>query len=238
MDLIPLQQYKKAYDLQYKKHDPESAAETYREIIQTFPDSDVAMYSSIQLSKIQSQGGSGETFEDVPGKKNRSGVFVVVLLILNLLLTAGVIVGLMLHSQIVAKRQEGLAKISRAVAKFSMGKEDDALGILTEVKIVTRGDIMPYAITADIHCKNNNFLKARSEYEAFQRLYPENIQAAEAVKKVNKEEDAYIREEKTRLLAKDTVRVEKVKKKAARKSHYREPEPIPRKINRSDISYF
>ncbi len=238
MEPLPLQQYKKAYDLHYKSHDPDRAAELYRELMQNFPESDVSMYASIQLAKIQSHRGSGETFDEISSKKSKTGVFTVILLLLNLLCTAGLIAGLVLYSQYVAKRQEGLAKISHAVTKLSMGKEDDAIGILNEVKIVNNGDITPYRITADIHCKNNNFLKARNEYEAFQRLYPENLLVAAAVKKVNDEEDAYIQEEKKRQLAKDTVRVEKVTKRKGTKSSYREPQPKPRKIHRGDISYF
>ncbi len=238
MESLPLQKYKKAYDLHYKSNDPQQAGELYRELIQTYPDSDVSMYASIQLAKIQSLRGPGKTFEDVPAKKSRSGVFVMVLLILNLLLTTGVITGFVLHSQIVANRQEGLAKISQAVTKLSAGKEDDALGILNEVKIIYKGDITPYAIAADIYCKNNNFLKARSEYEAFQRLHPEDMLITSAVKKVNELEDAYIREERKRQMIKDTVKVEKVKKTVTKKPRYREPEPIPRKIHRNDISYF
>ncbi len=238
METLPLQQYKKAYDLHYKSHDLQRAKGLYRELIQTYPESDVAMYASIQLAKIQSQKGLEESFDEIPVKKTKTGVFTVILLILNLLCTAGVIAGLLLHTQIVAKRQEGLAKISQALAKLSMGKEDDALGLLNEVKIITRGDITPYALTADIHSKNKNYMKARNEYEAYQRLYPEDMLISAAVKKVNEEEDAYIREEKKRLLVKDTVRAQRVNKKAKKKYYYREPEPKPRKINGSDVSYF
>lgn len=236
MENSPLQIYKKAYDLHYKEKKLPEASAIYQEIIQKFPDTDVSVYASIQLSKIRSNSVS----TGVSGKKASSGWFVWFLVIINLILTAGIIAGLVMNYRMVNTRQKAVSKVAQTIGKLYAGKDDEALSILNELKITTRNDITPFVISADIYIKKQDFNKAREEYKAFQSLYPGNQLVVEGIKSINKEENEYLESEKKAKKLVEAKLMEEKNRKEEKKTapKYTEPEPLPKIINKEDISYF
>lgn len=239
METTPLQLYKKAYDLHYRKNDVEQAQRLYTELVQGYSDSDASVYASIQLSKIQA-GKPSKVQTDfipdaVPRRRTSTGWPVIVLLIINLLLSTAIIVGFILHVQVINNRNESISKLMQSTGKLYVGRDEEALEILNELKIALREDITPYVISADIYCKKNDYMKARKEYEAFERLYPGNVFVRIGVKRVNKEEDRHIKETKRMQAVQDSLA-----KVASEEKVEKEPEPEPkRRIMRTDdITYF
>lgn len=236
MENLPLQIYKKAYDLHYKEKKLLEAGNIYQEIIQKFPDTDVSVYASLQLSKIRSNSVSA----GVSNRKASSGRFIWFLIIVNLVLTAGIIAGLVINIQMVNKRQKTISKISQTIGKLYAGKEEEALSILNELKITARNDITPFIISADIYLKKHDFNKARTEYKAFQSLYPGNPLVVVGIKRINKEETGYLENEKRERKLKGAKLEEEEKKKKEEKTtpKYKEPKPPPKIIKKEDITYF
>jgi len=120
MENSPLQIYKKAYDLHYREKKLLEASTLYQEIMQKFPDTDVSVYSSLQLSKIRSNSVS-------PGMINRkasSGWIVWFLIIVNLVLTAGIITGLVLN---IAANYGGKWDMVQAMRKIAVQVEQGEL---------------------------------------------------------------------------------------------------------------
>ncbi len=240
METTPLQIYKKAYDLQYRENNPEKARILYRELLRDYADSDASLYASIQLSKIQSQTPSKGPIDfekdDAPKRRSSTGWVVVILLILNLLLSAALIVGFTLHVRSVTDRNENISRLIVSVGKLAAGRDEKALEILTELKIALKKDIAPYVISADIYCKHHDYLRARREYEAYDRLYPGNIEVRRGVKTVNKAEDRYMKETRRIQAQQDSIARAVLKKEPEKEP---EPEPVRRPIiRRDDISYF
>ena len=236
MENSPLQIYKKAYDLHYKEKKLLEASALYQEIMQKFPDTDVSVYSSLQLSKIRSNSVS----PGVVNRKAASGWIVWFLIIVNLVLTAGIITGLVLNIQMVNKHRNTVSKISQTIGKLYAGKEEEALSILNELKITTRNDITPFVISADIYLNRHDFNKAREEYKAFQSLYPGNPLVVAGIKEINKEETGFLENKKREKKHKEAQPEEDKKKKVEKKAapEYTEPEPPPKIIKKEDITYF
>lgn len=236
MEDSPLQIYKKAYDLQYKEDKRLEASAIYQELINNFPDSDVSVYASLQLSKIQ----SNKLTTRIPHKKTSSGWFVVLLLIVNLVLTGGIIFKLFLHVQMVNRHREATLKISQTIGKLYAGKEGEALSLLNELKTSSTDDITPFVIAADIYLKKHDFNKAREEYKTFQNKYPGSQLVIEGIKKINREEAVYIENQKRiRNIKGETLEKEKRKQKKKKVTpQNKEIEPRPKVIDKKDISYF
>ena len=236
MKNTPLQIYKRAYDYQYKENKTEEASSLYRELIRNFPDSDVSFYSSIQLSKIQSNNISMDTSH----KKSARLWPVVILLIINFILTAGIVFGFLLYYQAEKKREETTIKIMQALGKLYAGKDNDALSILEGLKLSSREDVTPFLMSAYIHVKNHNFRRAKMELEAYYSLYPADLFVKAEIDKIEKEEEAYIESmEKARLVETAPPPEEEkseIKLKSAPK--YREPEPPKKIIKKDEIIYF
>lgn len=236
MENSPLQIYKKAYDLHYKEKNLLEASNIYQEIIQKFPETDVSVYASLQLSKIRSNSVS----TGVSNRKASFGWFVWFLIIVNLVLTIGIIAGLVINIQMVDKRQATISKISQAIGKLYAGREEEVLSILNELKISTRNDITPFVISADIYLKRHDFNRAREEYKAFQSLYPGNPLVVTGIKRINKEETDYLENEKREKKLKETKLKEENKEREEEKTtpKYRETEPPPKIIKKEGITYF
>lgn len=237
MEQSPLQVYKKAYDLHYKEKKLLDASTLYQNIIQNFPDTDVSVYASLQLSKIKSNRVS----TSISKKKSSSGWLLWLFISINLILTAGIISILGFNIQTISKQQATQSKISQTVSKLYAGNEDEALSLLNELKISTRNDITPFVLAADIYLKRDDFSKAREEYKAFQNLYPGNPLVIAGIKEINKEEAVYleIKKREKKLKEEREAKEEEVKKKEEmKKTRYKEPEPPPKIINKKDITYF
>jgi len=237
MKNTPLQIYKKAFDLQYKENNTEEASSLYRELIRNFPDSDVSFYSSIQLSKMQSHAIPMDT----SNKKTTRLWPVVTLLVINFILTAGMLFAFLTYYQREKKREGTTIKIVQALGKLYAGKDNDALSMLEGLKLSSRNDVTPFVLSAYIHVKNNNFKRAKMELEAYRSLYPADLFVKAEIDKIDKEEEMYRENtEKTRLVETAPPPVEERKSEVIIKSapKYREPEPSPKVIKKDEITYF
>jgi hypothetical protein len=184
-----LELYQKAYDLHYKRNDIAHACEIYTKIIDDFGTTDAAAYAAIQLQKIKANEA---TLEVARTGKRRAGPVATTFIVINLILLLGAAAAsTYLHYRTDA-RLEKMSLLSRVLGKMYAGRDNEALQLLDEMKIRMRKDITPFALAADIHRKNHEYLKARKQYEAFQRLYPGSPIPREEIARINEEEDVYI----------------------------------------------
>jgi hypothetical protein len=135
-----------------------------------------------------------------------------------------------------------MSKISQVYAKLYSGKEDDAFKILDEVKINNKSDITPYAISADIYLKNNDFVKAKNEYEVYQKLFPDNSIDKDAIKNISMAEELYKIALKKSTVDKETVLNGEASpgdsEQIIEKDIQEEEEEEPEIIKRDNVSYF
>ena len=59
-----------------------------------------------------------------------------------------------------------------ALSKVYIGDDDEALKVLTELKINSKDDIIPFELSSDLYQKKGLYEQARAEYEIFFRLNP------------------------------------------------------------------
>jgi len=240
MEKTPLQLYKKAYDLHYTKKQFKEAGHIYKELLANFPDSEVSNYASIQLSKII----SNNIDKNIPKKKVAIGsILILFLLLLNTAVLGITLFWLSTHIQLSKTQSAITMKTAQAISNIYAGNEHVALTILKELKYLTKDDITPYEISANIFLKQNQFKKARNEYESFQILYPDNGIIAAKIDLINKEElkfkdnlefvkKTFIPQTKLAKINPPKPVINKVEKKQ------KETEIKPPDIDKDDISYF
>ena len=237
----PLKLYRKAYGLHYKERKIAEACDIYEQLIRQFPDSDVSAYASIQLQKIHA-----DEITRTMARRGMPSVFVLVLLVVNLLLLAalGTLLGVYAHRTGAEREKNGV--VARALGKMYSGDDDGALDILREVKIGYRNDITPFALSAEIYRKNNDFLRARKEFETYRRLYPKDPLPEIEISEINEQEDTHIRKamkEKEKPIPEEVVKAED--RRAATRStkrRTRRPRPVKKTpkllVPQDSISYF
>jgi tetratricopeptide (TPR) repeat protein len=243
-DSSPLKLYQRAYELHYKERKISDACSIYEQLIKRFPDSDVSGYASIQLHKIHAN--------EITRKMARQLVPpfpVLLLLIVSVLLLAAAALMFGIHVRRLNDQHMKHSSVSRALAKMSADKDDEALDVLREVKISFRKDITPFALSAEIYRKNHDYLRARKEYETYRRLYPKDPLPEAEIEEINKEEDAHIKrlmeeKKKTKALPEEVVKAQ-AKKRATRAVKRRRRrvvapvKPKPKMLVPADsISYF
>lgn len=245
MEDSPLELYQKAYNLHYGENKIAEACDIYERLIREFPSSDACAYASIQLQKIK----ANDMLKGMARRRGGPGALVISLLVVNFLLVAGVGVCLFFAINQINTNNKNQFFLSNILGKMYVGKDDEALTLLEELKITTRNDILPFSLSAEIYQKNNQYLRARAEYEKYQRLYPGNPIVAEYIRKINREEDAYIkhkmREQKVKEEIPEEV-MESLDRKASPKPAVRSPSksrgPVSRRpkllVNPDSVSFF
>jgi len=171
MEQTPLELYETAYKLHYQEHRIANAVTYYQRLIKEFPDANECGYAVIQLQKIKAT----EVAEDLSlaiGKDTKRGSAMPAVIIMGLLLLgAGAWCYVKLTTQISAEQHRVTLGLN-ALAKMSRGNHEDALALLSEMKMLKKDDIMPYELSADIFRKEAKFDKAQSEYTTFFRMNP------------------------------------------------------------------
>jgi hypothetical protein len=162
----PLDIYQKAYQLHYEAGDLVEACALYKEILKKFPESNECGYAVIQLQKIGAQeiaGGIEAQSRGVPS-------------VVKALLTVNIIVVIVLCAvaiyqvQRINKQVVVIGGALNAVAKISLGQENDALQILSALRTFDRKNPLPVELSARIHVKKRDYAKAISELQEYQKL--------------------------------------------------------------------
>jgi len=171
MEQTPLELYETAYRLHYTEHRIADAVLYYQRLIKEFPDANECGYAAIQLQKIKASDVASDIASVMAGGKRKSSLEPVLLAvcILTLAVCGYVFYTVNRHVNTEEKRV-GLAL--NALSKFSRGNHEDALKLLSEMKMMKIDDIMPYELSADIYRMDNKFDLARKEYTTFFQLNP------------------------------------------------------------------
>jgi hypothetical protein len=93
----------------------------------------------------------------------------------------------------VEAQKQKTGELIRALGKMYSGRDDDALDILRHVKIGYRNDITPFALSSEIYRKNDDYMRARKEFETYRRLYPKDPLPELEIAEINQEEDEHIK---------------------------------------------
>jgi tetratricopeptide (TPR) repeat protein len=186
----PLELYRRAFVFHMRENKVREAVELYRDICKRFPESEAAAYATIQLARIEADPSARRLSRRVtPGT-----IVLFSGLIISLVVCAVLSVLWFATNAELRHDKENNAQIARALGKMYQGADDAALEILRDLKVTARGNVAPYALSAEIFQAKNNYLKARREYEIFRRLYPNDATAIEELSTINSDEDAFINE--------------------------------------------
>lgn len=171
MEKTPLELYETAYRLHYTENRISDAVAYYEKLLKSFPDSNECGYAVIQLQKIKAT----DIAKGLQQKPAATSPLVIMALLIALL-ALGAMLFLHWSSQKNALREsKRITLVTRALGKMYHGEDDDALKLLTELKILIKEDITPFELSADIYRKEKQFPAARGEYEMFFRLNPGRV---------------------------------------------------------------
>lgn len=179
MEQSPLELYETAYKLHYVQNRISDALLHYQKIIEVFPDSNECGYASIQIQKIKAENLANELKK--AGKVLHPAAMVALILgAMSLILVATF--GIILNGKVNLESKKTTLTL-RALSRMENGDDEGALKILTELKILSSKNILPFELSADILAKQNKFSEAREEFSLFYKLNP-HYQPSEAEKKV------------------------------------------------------
>ncbi|HEX2959550.1 MAG TPA: hypothetical protein VHO70_22130 [Chitinispirillaceae bacterium] len=171
MEQSPLELYETAYKLHYVENRIADALLHYQKIIEVFPDSNECGYASIQIQKIKAENLAHELKK--AGKiLHPLSMVALILGALSLLLSSTF--GMILNKKVTIESKRSALTL-KALSKMQNGDDDGALKILTELKILSRKNILPFELSADIMCKQNKYGAAREEYSLFYKLNPRYV---------------------------------------------------------------
>jgi tetratricopeptide (TPR) repeat protein len=188
MEKTPLELYETAYRLHYDENRVKDAVNYYEKLIREFPESNECGYAAIQLQKIK----SSELVKDlrVSNKVSPAVIFSLVFSLLSI--SAAGAGGYFLYSKMIIEQKRATLAVS-ALGKMYRGEDDEALKVLTELKILAKNDITPFELSADIYRKRMQFNQARSEYELFYRLNPGRQPTTAELNIIEKDEHSAVR---------------------------------------------
>lgn len=166
MESTSLELYETAYRLHYVENNIPESIKYYEALIKEFPDSNEAGYAIVQIQKIKA-GDVAKTL-----KKNKLHPVSVIALVFSFisLLIVGFTCFYMLYTMQVERNRFSLAAC--ALGKMYTGEDDEALKLLSKLKILDKTDIAPFDLSADIYRKQGLSTKAKVEYEIFTALNP------------------------------------------------------------------
>lgn len=226
--------YRDAYNYHYKIGDMESAKKIYQEIIEGYPVSDAADYAAIQLKTMEETGGVPNVLSETPIKKGSNAPLVVS--IITLAITITILMFGILHIQKTENEIKSMSNLSLAQNKILIGNNDEALLILSELKIKNEDNIIPFVLASDIYVSKKDFKKAKHELQTFQRLNPDNKDVEMYLKRLDDKEALHVSERK-RIQREKSEKL--IKKNPIKRSNYfKEPEPKVRRVKKEEISYF
>lgn len=190
MEKTPLELYETAYRLHYEENRIKDAVNYYEKLISEFPESIECGYAAIQLQKIKSS-----ELVNVLKKSNKAPFAVIISLIFSLISMCASGAGYyLLYSKMLTEQKRATLAVS-AIGKMYRGEDDEALKTLTELKILSKNDITPFELSADIYRKRVQFDQARAEYELFYRLNPGRQPTSSEMNIIRKDEQRAMKAE-------------------------------------------
>lgn len=233
MHKTALEMYRDAYELHYIVGDTEKAKKIYNEIIEGYPVSDAADYASIQLKSIEIPLESISSNDRVQVKE--SSPIAIVVSILTLVITIVIFVFGFLHIKNTEFELKNMSDLSLAQNKIMIKNYDEALLILSELKIKNEKNILPFILASDIYADRKDFKKAKHELQTFKRLNPANTEIGIYLKRLEDKESLFLAKlkEKEKLKSKKKSNTRYIRSKKVKES-----EPKVRKIKKEEISYF
>jgi tetratricopeptide (TPR) repeat protein len=241
MEQSPLELYETAYKLHYVENRIADALLHYQKIIEVFPDSNECGYASIQIQKIKAENLARELKK---AGKILHPVSMVAFILGTLSLLLSATIGYIINSKVTIESKRSTLT-SKALSKLHNGDGDGALKILTELKILSSKDILPFELSADILCKQNKFTAAKEEYTLFYKLNPKYVPSEAEKKATQKIDEMKAGDKKNQSRKIDDVSLNDIKKS--------DPSSIARKrevgtttddsdkhliVKRDSISYF
>ncbi len=169
MENSPLELYETAYRLHYVENRIPEALRFYEALIREFPESNECGYAVIQIQKIK----SNNTAESLKAPQSKLHPLTVASFVLNLILISLLGAGIYYFFSRMEQEHKRTTLVTRAIGKMNTEQYDEALKLLGEMKIISKEDITPFELSATIYRKRNEIEKARSEYEIFYSLYPD-----------------------------------------------------------------
>lgn len=174
METTPLELYETAYRFHYNENRLADAVAYYQRLIKEFPDSNECGYAVIQLQKIKAHDVA-DSLQSIISSRSRI-LFLAPLVVFSLLCTflAFGALGYSYKSMRnkIALEQNRLSLALDALGKISRGENDEALKLLSELKKLYTGNIIPWELSADVYRKQRRFKVARKEYATFFQLNP------------------------------------------------------------------
>jgi tetratricopeptide (TPR) repeat protein len=165
----PLELYEKAYGLHYEEKRIAEACELYGRIIKEFPESNECGYAVIQLEKLKANSvleGLAQPAASVMSP------LAVASLALNFIAVVMLIAACAMYVSLRRTDRQYVAALSQAVSWMESGQNEAALKTLSDLKFRASGDIVPYALSADIYARSGKFSEALAEIVKFRKMYP------------------------------------------------------------------
>jgi len=164
----PLEIYETAYRLHYIDKRIDEAIKYYEILIREFPDSNECGYAAVQIQKIKANGLLKE-FKKFSRSASPIAVIALILSVITILLSVSA--SYYFYSRYKAE-QNRIRLALTALSKVYIGDDNEALRVLTELKINGKDDIIPFELSSDLYQKKGLYEQARAEYEIFFRLNP------------------------------------------------------------------
>jgi len=162
----PLELYETAYRLHHNEDRPSEALKYYDALIREFPDSNECAYAVIQINRIKANDVAASITV-----KRKGGVLGVMAFILCLLILAALGAGAYLAWEYVLPEAQNAQQrnilATQALGKILDGKNEEALMLLDDMKLLSDTDITPYELSSQIYRRGGLIDQARAEYEAF-----------------------------------------------------------------------
>lgn len=198
----PLEIYETAYRLHYIDNRISEALKYYEILIKEFPDSNECGYAAVQIQKIKA-GGLIKEINKSSKSIHPAAVAGLIISIISLLFSASVSY---YFYTVYSKKQHRVELILSALSKVYIGDVDEALKVLTELKISDKNDILPFELSSDLYKKLGRFEQASSEYEIFFRLNPSLKPSGLQLEKMQgkSEQQAKIRQVPVQTVARDS----------------------------------
>lgn len=221
----PLEIYETAYRLHYIDNRIAEAVKYYEILIREFPDSNECGYAAVQIQKIKANGLISELNNSSKAKHPLTTI-ALVLSFISILLSASV--SYYFYSRY--KTEQNRIKLAlTALSKVYIGDDNEALRVLTELKINGKSDIMPFELSSDLYQKKGLYEQARSEYEIFFRLNPSLKPTNLQLSKMKTQTPKKPVPQKTAIMEAGNIKTENQKKSLVENNtSSSEPEPVSR----------
>jgi tetratricopeptide (TPR) repeat protein len=168
MENTPLELYETAYRLHYVENRLPEAVGYYEALIKEFPDSNECGYAAIQIQKIK----ANDLVRILKARGKAVQPLSIIAMVLSVMLMIGFIGASILYLYKTKIDHQRQSLMTRAICRMYTGDYDEALKLLAQVKIIAKGDISPFDMSAAIYRKRRQFSEEKAEYEIFYQLNP------------------------------------------------------------------